>query len=44
MTTAFEPKNRFLSALPAAELLRLRPYLAFNRLSQGSVLQDAHSG
>lgn len=39
-TTAFEPKNFFLSALPAAEQLRLKPYLAFNRLSQGSVLQE----
>lgn len=40
MTTAFEPKNLFLSALPAAEQLRLRPYLAFHRLSRGSVLQE----
>lgn len=40
VTTAFEPKNLFLSALPAAEQLRLRPYLAFHRLSRGSVLQE----
>lgn len=40
MTTAFEPKNFFLSALPATEQLRLKPYLAFNRLSQGSVPQE----
>ncbi|KAF0099703.1 MAG: Crp/FNR family transcriptional regulator [Rhodospirillaceae bacterium] len=40
VTAAFEPKNLFLSALPAAEQIRLRPYLAFNRLPQGSVLQE----
>lgn len=40
VTTAFEPKNFFLSALPAAEQLHLRPYLALHRLSQGSVLQE----
>lgn len=40
VTSAFEPKNRFLSALPPAEQLRLRPYLAFHRLPQGAVLQE----
>lgn len=40
VTTTFEPKNFFLSALPAAERLRLRPHLAFHRLSQGLVLQE----
>jgi CRP-like cAMP-binding protein len=40
VTTAFEPKNLFLSALPAAEQLRLRPCLAYHRLPQGSVLQE----
>lgn len=40
MTSAFDPKNLFLSALPAAERLRLRPHLAFHRLSQGAVLQE----
>lgn len=40
VTTTFEPKNLFLSALPAAEQLRLRPYLAYHRLTQGLVLQE----
>lgn len=40
MTSAFEPKNLFLSALPAAEHIRLRPHLAFHRLPQGLVLQE----
>lgn len=40
VTTAFEPKNFFLSALPAAEQLRLRPYLALQRMPQGLVLQE----
>lgn len=40
MTSAFEPKNLFLSALPAAEQMRLRPSLAFHRLPQGLVLQE----
>ncbi|TAJ90285.1 MAG: Crp/Fnr family transcriptional regulator [Reyranella sp.] len=40
VTSAFEPKNLFLSALPAAEQIRLRPHLAFHRLSQGLVLQE----
>ena len=38
---AFEPKNLFLKALPAAELARLRPHLAFHRLPQGFVLHEA---
>ncbi len=40
VTSAFEPKNLFLSSLPAAEQTRLRPHLAFHRLSQGLVLQE----
>ena len=40
VTTTFEPKNLFLSALPAAEQLRLKPYLSFHRLTQGLVLQE----
>ncbi len=40
MTSVFEPKNLFLSALPAAEQTRLRPLLAFHRLPQGLVLQE----
>ncbi len=40
MTSAFDPKNLFLSAVPVAELMRLRPHLAFHRLSQGLVLQE----
>src|SRR6478736_8256243 len=40
VTSLFEPKNLFLSALPAAEQNRLRPYLAFHRLPQGLVLQE----
>jgi CRP-like cAMP-binding protein len=40
ITTVFEPKNLFLSALPPAEHLRLRPSLAFHRLPQGLVLQE----
>lgn len=40
VTSAFDPKNMFLSALPAAEQLRLRRSLAFHRLSQGTVLQE----
>jgi len=40
VTSPFEPKNLFLSALPAAEQLRLRPSLAFHRLTQGLVLQE----
>lgn len=40
VTSAFEPKNLFLSALPAAEQIRLRPQLSFHRLPQGLVLQE----
>lgn len=40
VTSVFEPKNLFLSALPAAEQTRLRPFLAFHRLPQGLVLQE----
>lgn len=40
MTSVFEPKNLFLSALPAAEQARLRPFLTFQRLAQGLVLQE----
>lgn len=40
VTSDFEPKNRFLSALPPAELARLRPSLTFHRLPQGLVLQE----
>jgi len=40
VTAVFEPKNLFLSALPAAERTRLRPHLAFHRLPQGMVLQQ----
>lgn len=38
---AFEPKNLFLKALPAAELARLRPHLIYGRLPQGQVLHEA---
>lgn len=38
---AFEPKNLFLKALPAAEVARLRPHLVFHRLGQGVVLHEA---
>lgn len=40
VASVFEPRNLFLSALPAAEQNRLRPYLAFNRMSQGTILQE----
>lgn len=40
VTSVFEPKNLFLSALPAAERTRLRPLLAFHRLPQGLVLHQ----
>lgn len=40
VTSVFEPKNLFLSALPAAEQARLRPLLAFHRFPQGLVLQE----
>ncbi len=40
VTSVFEPKNLFLSALPAVELVRLRPLLTFHRLPQGLVLQE----
>ncbi|WP_428684631.1 Crp/Fnr family transcriptional regulator [Reyranella sp.] len=40
MASVFEPRNLFLSALPAAEQNRLRPYLAFHRMSQGTILQE----
>ena len=40
VTSVFEPKNLFLSALPAGEQARLRPYLAFHRVPQGTVLQE----
>jgi CRP-like cAMP-binding protein len=40
VTSVFEPRNLFLSALPAAELARLRPSLSLHRLPQGLVLQE----
>jgi len=40
VTSVFEPRNFFLSALPPAELARLRPYLTFHRLPQGLVLHE----
>lgn len=40
VTSVFEPKNLFLSALPAAEQNRLRPHLAFHRMAQGTILQE----
>ncbi len=40
VASVFEPRNLFLSALPAAEQNRLRPYLAFHRMSQGTILQE----
>jgi CRP-like cAMP-binding protein len=40
VSSAFEPKNLFLSSLPAAEQTRLRSHLAFHRLPQGLVLQE----
>ena len=40
VTSVFEPKNLFLSALPAVEQNRLRASLAFHRLPQGHVLQE----
>ena len=40
VASVFEPRNLFLSALPAAEQNRLRPYLAFNRMPQGTILQE----
>lgn len=41
VTSVFEPKNLFLSALPPAERTRLRPHLTFHRLPQGLVLHQA---
>ena len=40
VASVFEPKNLFLSALPAAEQNRLRPSLAFHRMPQGTILQE----
>ncbi|WP_422029960.1 Crp/Fnr family transcriptional regulator [Reyranella sp.] len=40
VASVFEPKNLFLSALPAAEQNRLRPSLAYHRMPQGTILQE----
>lgn len=40
VASVFEPKNLFLSALPAAEQTRLRSVLAFHRMPQGTILQE----
>ncbi len=40
VATVFEPKNLFLSVLPAAEQTKLRSLLAFHRMPQGTILQE----
>jgi len=40
VTSAFEPKNLFLAALPASDLATMGSLLSFHRLPQGLVLQE----